>query len=229
MLGRLLHGLIATLITALLLMAIRQTITEFDVDDVEAEVHLDTGMGIGQQYWITAEGEGWEVRRVFWFDSYNEYHAENFVKKLARDEDYRRRCVNRETEWARVSDAVKETERDITRIFRAEHGADTEEVKALVEEVYEAMKGAEPAAFDDIHDRFVSRTEKRVEELKPGPLDPGEEMPFGKHKGRTLIETAREHPGYAEWGVEELDNRPEVQGDLKRALDLVDDDPAGGD
>ncbi|MFB6273981.1 MAG: hypothetical protein ABEL51_13910 [Salinibacter sp.] len=58
---------------------------------------------------------------------------------------------------------MKETERDITRIFRAEHGAGTEEAKALVEEVYEAMKGAEPAAFDDVHNHFVSRTEEERE------------------------------------------------------------------
>jgi hypothetical protein len=93
----------------------------------------------------------------------------------------------------------------------------------------EAMKDARPATFDDVHGRFAGRTEKRVEEFGPKPLDPVEEMPFGRHEGKALIEIAREHPGYAEWGIKELGNRAEVQRGLKSALDPVDDDPNGGD
>jgi hypothetical protein len=84
-------------------------------------------------------------------------------------------------------------------------------------------------SYNEHYARFAGRTEKRVGELEPVPLDPGEEMPFGKHEGKTLIEIAREHPGYAEWGVEELDNRPEVPMGPKRALNLANDDPDEGD
>jgi hypothetical protein len=210
-------------------MALRKTITEIEAGDVEATVHLDTGMSIDQQCWITAEGEGWEVRRVFWFGSYNEYYAENFVEKLARNEDYRWRCVNRETGWARIGDAVSEGESDLSELFRSHYSELGEEYKTLTEEMHEAVieafDGEEPTGeeLDEIREQFLGRAEEIIEEHKqvPSGLGIDDEMPFGKHEGKPLRQIAEDDPGYLEWGVEELDNRPEVQRGFEKALDLI--------
>lgn len=62
-------------------MPMQETIKEIEAGDVTAAIHFDSDMGRGQHCWMTVEGQGWSLRRTFWFESRGKDSIEDFFQK----------------------------------------------------------------------------------------------------------------------------------------------------
>jgi len=218
-------------------MALRTQIDTFSEGEIRGEVHYDGGMEPGgQRYMVVFEGGERILTRTWYWGSYNSSHAENFVEKLARDEEYRERCKAEETTWARVEKAYFELCLSVFSVYEplGSHrwGDMYGDVKDLAEkhcrrlynrlaELYETVGDPTWESAEEVAKSVKQEAIGDLEELKEkySPHPPKHRITFGKHEGKTLREITEKHPGYAEWGVEELDNRPKVRRGLKRLLE----------
>jgi hypothetical protein len=222
-------------------MAVRTQIDTFSEGEIRGEVQYDGGMAPGgEHFMIVFEGENRIFNRTWYWGSYDSSHAKNFVQKLARDDEYRMRCKAKETTWAKIQVAYSELWPSVFSVYEplGSHrwGDMYGDVNDLAEkhcrrlyeqlaELYETVgdptwESAEEVA-KSVKQEAIADREELKEKYSPHP--PEHRITFGKHEGKTLREIAEKHPGYAEWGVEELDNRPKVRRGLNRLLDPEND------
>jgi hypothetical protein len=218
-------------------MAARVKIEEFSEGNIRGEVQYDGGVEPGGEHFMVVyeNGEKIFVRTWYW-DRYNSHHAKNFVSKLARDEEYRQRCKNGDTVWARVRKAYNKLWTSVQNVYgsiRSSHGEDAhKEASDLVEKHYRRLHEELEKLYKEADGLAWDCTEEVAEAVKVGAIQDREELKkkyepnppehkitFGKHEGKSLREIANEHPGYAEWGAEELDNRPGVQRGFKELIE----------
>lgn len=222
-------------------MAVHHEIDSYSVNGYEATLQFDSGMEPGGETYVIISKDGERmITRTWYFDTFNEYHVRNFVEKFATDPEYREKCLNGERTWKKVQDAYREHNRDIWGVYspvsEGKWGGAYDEAKDLAEKHCRKLFERFRELFDEVDDPTTSTIEEvknsvREEaqgdakdlESKYAPYPPEHEMTFGKYQGKQLLEVAREDPGYAEWAVEEMDNRPKVQGGFERALQKVEE------
>jgi len=97
----------------------RATIDDYRVEGVRIRIEFDSGGPVGAATLVSVGKEDdWFVNRWFYFDDDNENYVRNFARKVATDEDYRKRCLNQTADWARVSDQYKPAARQILEYYR---------------------------------------------------------------------------------------------------------------
>lgn len=227
-------------------MALRQEIKKYTFGDVEGSYQVDTGMGPGEENYVVVDLPGEEeLVRTFYFEEDSRHHCRNFVRKLAEDESYRRRCLEGETTWAKVQDAYSEAS---TKVFGAFEPLSSKEWEDQYEQanelarshceqlyerlsdLYEEVSDPSPETVETVVQDAVTEAEAAAQALRDRrasavePVSVHHEIEFGKHQGKTLLKIAAEHTGYAEWAAEELDNRPEIRKGFEKALQQVEEE-----
>lgn len=97
----------------------RATIDDYRIEDVRIRIEFDSGGPVGATTIVSVgEVDDWVVNRWFYFDEDNENYVRNFARKVVTDEDYRKRCLNRTADWARVANHYEQTARQILEYFR---------------------------------------------------------------------------------------------------------------
>jgi hypothetical protein len=97
----------------------RATVDDYRIGDVRVRIEFDSGGPVGATTVVSVgEEDGWFVNRWFYFAEDNENYVRNFARKVATDEDYRERCLNRTADWARVADQYEQAARQILQYFR---------------------------------------------------------------------------------------------------------------
>jgi NACalpha-BTF3-like transcription factor len=221
-------------------MAIRKEIKSYSIEGLEASYQLDTGMEPGGENYVVIDLEnGKRLTRTFYFEEEPRAHCINFVKKIARDERYRARCLNGKTTWAKVGAAYQKHNGAVYGIFsplrRDLWGDKFQEAKDKARQCCRMLYERFSELFEEIEDPSEESIETVVKQVKTeaeaaakalkerattgeGAISITEPMPFGKHEGQSLLEIAQEDPEYAEWAVENLSDRPEIQKGLEKAL-----------
>lgn len=211
-------------------MSFVDQVDRFEIDNVVADTHMDSGMDPGGSVWTDIEGPDWSLRRVWWWDSYSKGHARNFVRKIAQDHDYLYRCLGRKTTWARLSDYYQEHNEAIYFILDGypeippgELSRAHESVsKPLYDELKSLFESGDPDEDDlqEVVDCHIEKTEVARDDLleKWRAARTDHVLTFGKYEGKTLLEVAKEDLGYAEWAAKKLSNRPAVQKGFKNAI-----------
>lgn len=81
---------------------VRMTVDEFEIDDANIVIEFDTGGAVGSEYLVIVNGDDYVINRWFYFDEFNEDYARNFAKKIARNEEYRKKSLEGEADWCKV-------------------------------------------------------------------------------------------------------------------------------
>lgn len=79
--------------------------------------------------------ENWSVKRHFYGDEQTVFDERRFAKKVCRDEEYRKRCVEGNVGWVVVSDILREVEIDLMSAFMTGK-IDYDEARDYIEESY---------------------------------------------------------------------------------------------
>ena len=97
----------------------RATIDDYRIEDIHILIEFDSGGPVGATTIVSVgKDDDWFVNRWFYFDEDNENYIRNFARKVATDENYRERCLNRTADWARVADHYEQTARQILEYFQ---------------------------------------------------------------------------------------------------------------
>lgn len=229
------------------MVAIQEQVDKFEIEGVSVTVSLDAEAQTGAHTRAEVSGDGWTVSRTWRFGSYSRAHCRNFARKLATDEEYRQRCLDKEASWAQVEEAYRRHRSDVLEIFESlgtwengKRGSLGGRIYGLAnrfcQELYEGIEGllsraggSEDSGPEDVDvgplkEDIRQRAQAEVEALqnalqdRGAPLSTDRKISFGKHEGKTLKQIAEKDPGYVEWALEELEGRPRLQRGLARAL-----------
>lgn len=215
-------------------MALRQEIESYSIGDVKASYQLDTGNRVGGENFVHLQlRDDQELTRHFYFEEGARDHCRNFVRKVANDEEYRRQCLEGSVTWAKIQRAYQNHSRVIRNVYSPLSNweeADDEasdlyekycrELYERFSELFEEVKDPVPSTVESVVETVVEEAEEAADQLreKYAPYSVDHEISFGKHEGKTLLQIAQKHPGYAEWAIEELSNRPKVRKGFENAL-----------
>jgi|APHM01.1.fsa_nt_gi hypothetical protein len=228
-------------------MAVQEQVDKFELEGVSVTVSLYAEAQTGAHTRAKVSGNGWTVSRTWRFGSYNRAHCRNFARKIATDEEYRQRCLSGKATWAQVEKAYSKHRGDVLAVFEppadwdnGERGGLGDRASGLAsrfcQEFYEGIKGLlsragssedggpEDVSIERLKEDICRRAAAEAEALRKALGDRGKPLPtdhrisFGEHEGKTLTQIAEEDPGYAEWALEELEERPRLQRGLACAL-----------